>query len=111
MAVLVSDFGAIGTVGLEAMLKSQGLDLQTSTVTEEDALARVSAGKAEVVVLDSRLPHALEKAARITADADVRVIVCSLDDTTMVVFPGQGAAPYEATLDPTRLAAALREGA
>lgn len=109
MAVLVGDFGAIGTVGLEAMLKSQGLDLQTSTVAEEDVLAKVSG--AEVVVLDSRLPHALEKAARITADADVRVIVCSLDDTTMVVFPGPGVAPYEAPLDPTRLAAAVREGA
>jgi len=111
VAVLVGDFGAIGTVGLEAILKSQGLDLQTSTVAEEDVLAKVSGGTTEVVVLDSRLPHALEKAARITADADVRVIVCSLDDTTMVVFPGPGVAPYEAPLDPTRLAAAVREGA
>jgi DNA-binding NarL/FixJ family response regulator len=111
VAVLVGDFGTIGTVGLEAMLESQGLNLETSTVAEEDLLAKVSAGTTEVVVLDSGIPHALETAARITAEhTDVRVIVCSLDDTTMMVFSGQGAAPYEAPLDPPRLAAAVREG-
>ena len=110
MTVLVGDFGAIGTAGVEAMLASQGLHLETSTVAEEDVLAKVSAGTTEVVVLESSMPHALETAARIADEhKHLRVIVCSLDDTTMLVFPGQGATPYEARLDPPKLAAAIRE--
>jgi 8-oxo-dGTP pyrophosphatase MutT (NUDIX family) len=37
------------------------------------------------------------------------VIVCSLDETTMLVYPGGRAEPFEAPLDPPRLAAAIRE--
>ncbi len=110
MAVLVGDFGAIGTIGLAAMLEAQGLDLQTTAVAPDDELSYVTAGETEVVVVDRGLPRALETAARIaTEHEDVRVIVCSLDSTKMLVYPGHGAPPYEATLDPARLAAAIRE--
>ena len=92
------------------MLEAQGLEFETSTLAADDVLAKVEAGETEVVVLDGDMPQAFETASRIAAEhADVRVIVCSLDDTTMVVFPGQGAAAYETPLDPPRLAAAIRE--
>jgi len=110
VAILVGDFGAIGTVGLGAMLEAQSLNLETSTVAAEDVPARLAAGGTEVVVLDSGMSQARETAARIAAEhADVRVIICSLDDTTMLVYPGHGEAPYEAPLDPARLAAAIRK--
>ena len=111
MAVLVGDFGAIGTVGLEAMLESQGLDLQTTTIVDgDDDISYVTPGETEVVLLDRGLPRSLETAAQIAArHPDVRVIVCSLDETTMLVYPGSGAEPFEAPLDPQRLAAAIRE--
>ena len=108
VAVLVGDFGAIGTVGLGAMLESQGLDLQTTTIASGEDLAIPD--ETEVVLFDRGMPEALETAAQLAADrADVRVIVCSLDDTTMLVYPGHGAAPYEAPLDPRRLAETIRE--
>ena len=108
--VLVGDFGAIGTVGLGAMLDAEGLDFETSGRSAEDVLARLSAGDADVVVLDRHMPQALSTAARIAADHDeVLVIVCSLDDTTMLVFPGGGEPAYEAPLDPPRLAAAIKD--
>ena len=111
MAVLVGDFGAIGTVGLEAMLESQGLDLQTTTIVDsDDDISYVTPGETEVVLLDRGMPRSLETAARIAArHPDVRVIVCSLNETTMLVYPGGGAEPFEAPLDPPRLAAAIRE--
>jgi DNA-binding NarL/FixJ family response regulator len=110
VAVLVGDFGAIGTVGLGAMLEAQGLDLQTTTIAAGDDFSDAIPDETEVVVLDRSMPRVLETAARIAADhADMRVIVCSLDDTTMLVYPRHGAAPYEAPLDPSRLAAAIRE--
>jgi DNA-binding NarL/FixJ family response regulator len=111
VAVLVGDFGTIGTAGLGAMLESQGLDLRTVTLTADD-LSHVIAAETKAVVLDRGLPDALETAERVAAQfPDVRVIVCSLDTTTMLVYPGHGAQPYESSLDPTRLAAAIRERA
>jgi DNA-binding NarL/FixJ family response regulator len=111
VAVLVGDFGAIGTVGIGAMLESQGLDLQTTTIVGGgDNVSYVTPGETEVVLLDRGLPHSLETAAQIAArHPDVRVIVCSLDETTMLVYPGGRAEPFEAPLDPPRLAAAIRE--
>lgn len=108
--VLVGDFGAIGTVGLGAMLDAEGLEFELSGLAAGDVLARVAAGETEVVVLDREMPEVLGTAARITAEhTEVLVIVCSLDETTMSVYPGGGAA-YEAPLDPLRLAAAIRSG-
>ena len=110
VAVLVGDFGAIGTVGLGAMLESQGLDLEATTIVDGGDDASYVTSETEVVVLDRAMPSSPEIAARIAAGhPDVRVIVCSLDETTMLVYPGGGAAPYEAPLDPPRLAAAIRE--
>ena len=105
--VLVGDFGGIGTVGVGVMLQAQGVEFETS---EGDVVSKVAAGETDVVVLDRGMPEALETAARIAAEHDdVRVIVCSLDDTSMLVFPGHGAPAYDAPLDPPRLAAAIRE--
>jgi DNA-binding NarL/FixJ family response regulator len=110
VAVLVGDFGAIGAVGLGAMLESEGLDLQTTTIVDGDDISYVTPGETKVVVLDRGMPRSLEIAAQIAAQhPDVRVIVCSLDETTMLVYPGGGAPPSEAPLDPSRLAAAIRE--
>jgi DNA-binding NarL/FixJ family response regulator len=110
VAVLVGDFGAIGAVGLGAMLESEGLDLRTTTIAEGDDVSYVTPGETEVVLLDRGMPHSLETAAHIAAQhPDVRVIVCSLDETTMLVYPGGGAEPFETVLDPPRLAAAIRE--
>lgn len=110
VAVLVGDFGAIGTVGIGAMLEAEGLDLQTTTIVDGDDISYVTPGETEVVVLDRNMPRSLETAAQIAArHPEVRVIVCSLDETTMLVYPGGGAPPFEAQLDPPRLAAAIRE--
>lgn len=110
VAVLVGDFGTIGTVGLGAMLETQGLGLQTRAVESGDDLSYVTPGETQVVVLDRGMPDAEQTAARIAAEhPEVRVIVCSLDDTTMLVYPGSDAPPYEAPLDLPRLAAAIRE--
>lgn len=106
--VLVADFGAIGAVGLGALLEAEGVDFETAGPTTKDVLAKVVAGETEVVVLDRDTPYAPGAAARIAAEhEDVRVIVCSLDATTMSVYPGHRRAAYEAPLD--RLAAAIRE--
>ena len=110
VAVLVGDFGAIGTVGIGAMLESEGLDLRTTTIVDGEDISYVKPGETEVVVLDRNMPRSLETAALIAAEhPDVRVIVCSLDETTMLVYPGGGAPPFEAPLDPPRLAAAIRD--
>jgi len=111
VAVLVGDFGAIGTVGIRAMLESAGLDLRTTTIVDgDDDISYVTPGETEVVLLDRGMPRSLETAAQIAAEhPDVRVIVCSLDETTMLVYPMGGAPPFEAPLEPARLAAAVRE--
>jgi len=110
VVVLVGDFGTVGTAGLEAMIEAQGLGLTTRTLPVQEIASGVSEGGTRVVVLDGGMPDARETALRIGVEhADIRVIVCSLDDTTMLVFPGRGEAPYEAPLDPPRLAAAIGE--
>ena len=108
--MLVGDFGAIGGVGLEAMLDAEGLEFETNGSTARELIERVVEGETEVVVLDRQMPHALAAAEQILAEhAEVRVIVCSLDGTTMSVFPGRGADAYESPLDGPRLAAAIRK--
>jgi len=108
--VLVGDFGAIGSVGLGAMLDAEGLAFETARPTAGELLARVAEGETDVVVLDRKMRHALGAAATIAAEhSHVRVIVCSLDDTMMSVFPEQGGPAYEAPLDPPRLASAIRK--
>ncbi len=108
--VLVGEFGAIGAVGLGAMLDDEGLEFELSGLTAGDVLAKVAAGETEVVVLDREMPHALGTAARIAAEhAEVRVIVCSLDDTTMSVYPGRAARRTRPRSTRRRLAAAIQE--
>jgi DNA-binding NarL/FixJ family response regulator len=109
--VLVGEFGAIGAVGLGELLDAEGLEFVLSGLTARGVLAKVAEGETEVVVLDREMPQARGTAERIAAEhAGVRVIVCSLDDTTMSVYPGRGGEAYEAPLDPPRLAAAIRSG-
>jgi DNA-binding NarL/FixJ family response regulator len=106
--VLVGDFGAIGAVGLRIMLDAEGVEFETSGPTAGDVLASVVPGETEVVVLDREMPDAVTAAARLAAEhPEVRVIVCSLDDTTMWVYPGDIGAAYGAPLDPPRLAAVI----
>jgi hypothetical protein len=110
VAVLVGDFGAIGAVGFSEMLETHGLNLEFVTVASDDVFERMAEGDVDVVFVDRSLGNAVETAAGFSAEhAEVRVIVCSLDDTTMLVFPGSGETPYEAPLSPSALAAALRE--
>lgn len=102
--IVIGEFGPIGAAGLGAMLDTEGLEFERAGAAESLAT------DTEVVVLDRELPQALEAAAQVAAERpDVRVILCSLDDTTMSVYPEHGGAPYEAPLDASRLAAAIRE--
>lgn len=88
------------------MLDTEGLAFEAAG----ELSASVADAETEVVVLDRQMPRALDAAAQVTAQRpDVRVILCSLDDTTMSVFPEHGGTPYEAPLDAPRLAAAIRE--
>lgn len=106
--IVIGEFGPIGAAGLGAMLDTEGLEFETAGVAASGLLA----ADAEVVVLDRELPQALDTAAQVAAERpDVRVILCSLDDTTMSVYPEHGGTPYEAPLDAPRLAAAIRERA
>ena len=108
--IVVGEFGPIGAVGLGIMLDAEGLEFETTGVAERELLATVADEETEVVVLDREMPQALRAAAQVAAERpDVRVILCSLDDTTMSVYPEHGGAPYEAPLDAPRLAAAIRE--
>ena len=103
--IVIGEFGPIGAAGLGAMLDTEGLEFETAGATDG-----LLATDAEVVVLDRELPQARDTAAQVAAERpDVRVILCSLDDTTMSVYPEHGGAPYEAPLDAPRLAAAIRE--
>jgi DNA-binding NarL/FixJ family response regulator len=108
--VLIADFGGIGGVGLESLLRAEGLDFETCRPTAGGLIADVVARRPDVVVLDRQMPQAFETAERIAAaHPRVRVVVCSLDDTVMSVFPPDGADAYESPLDAPRLAAAIRE--
>ena len=105
--VLVGDFGPIGRLGLRSLLGSGQFEFANGGNADE-VLARVVEGETEVVVLDRRMPEGPTAVARIAAEhPDVKVIVCSLDESTMSVFPAHGAAAYESPLNAERLAAAM----
>jgi DNA-binding NarL/FixJ family response regulator len=107
--VLLVDSGGVGTLGLRDALDAEDFEIETDHATLDEVLQRLTRDETDVVVLDLELEHAIVAAERIAAEhPSVKVIVCSLDEPTMRVFPAWGSAPYEAPLDPDLLAAAVR---
>jgi DNA-binding NarL/FixJ family response regulator len=107
--VLLVDSGGIGTLGLRDSLDAEGFEIDTDHSTLDDVLQHLSEDGPDVVILDLETERAIFAAERIAAEhPPIKVIVCSLDEPTMRVFPAWGGAPYEAPLDPDLLAAAVR---
>jgi DNA-binding NarL/FixJ family response regulator len=107
--VLLVDSGGVGTRGLRDALSAEGFELDSDDAPIDDVLDALALDAPDVVVLDLETDDALAAAERIASEhPSVKVIVCSLDEPTMRVFPAWGGAPYEARLDPDRLAAAVR---
>jgi hypothetical protein len=110
--VVVGDFGAVGAAGLVAMLEAEGIAVAATGLDTRELVAKVDAGEADVVIVDRQASQSEPAAERIAAERpDVRVIACSLDETTMLVYPSNGGPPHVAPLDPPRLASAVRERA
>lgn len=107
--VLLVDSGGVGTLGLRESLAAEGIEIETNEAPLEDVLERLSPDEPDVVILDLDVEHAIAAAERIAIEhPQVKVIVCSLDEPRMRVFPAWGGRPYEAPLDPDRLATAVR---
>ena len=107
--ILLLGSGSVGTLGLRNSLAVEGFDIQTYESALDDVIERVSIDEPDVVILDVESEHANAAFERIAAaHLGVKVIICSLDEPNMPVFPAWGGMPYDSPLDPDRLAAAVR---
>jgi DNA-binding NarL/FixJ family response regulator len=109
--ILIGDFGAIGGLGLREFLDDEGFTVVTNGATANEVLESLDDGEADVdvVVLDRHMPGVAGATERIGREhPDVKVILCSLDEPTMHVFPAWGGVSYESPLDADRLVLAVR---
>ena len=106
--VLMGDFGALHRLGLEQILRVEGIELMDSAGT--DVLTELLEALPDVIVLD------LDKSA--TVDLvhvivhrfpAVKVVACSSSHPTMRVFPPLHYGEfYESDLDPALLTSAVQ---
>jgi DNA-binding NarL/FixJ family response regulator len=107
--ILIGDFGAIGGLGLREFLDAEGFSVVTNGATADEVLESLEYDEADVVVLDRQMPDVAGATERIGEEhPDIKVILCSLDEPTMRVFPAWGGASYEWPLDADRLVLAVR---
>jgi DNA-binding NarL/FixJ family response regulator len=86
--VLLGDFGAIARLGLREFLDEDGVDVVAENSPFEDVLGRLNQVRPDVVLVDLDTEGGIEVAARIsTTYPAVKVIACSSEEPTMLVFP------------------------
>ena len=104
----MGDFSALHRVGLEDILRGEGIELVATTAA--DVLGRLVEVLPDVIVLDLDLADTPELVDRIVHQfPKVKVLACSSAQPMMRVYPplhyGES---YLTDLDPARLTSAIR---
>lgn len=106
--VLMGDFSALHRVGLEDILRADGIELVATT--SADLLGRLVEVLPDVIVLDLDLADTPALVDRIVHQFPrVKVLACSAEQPMMRVYPplhyGES---YQSDLDPAQLTSAIR---
>ncbi|MGN9911801.1 hypothetical protein ACTMTJ_30105 [Phytohabitans sp. LJ34] len=106
--VLMGDFGALHRVGLEDILRVDGIELVETTAA--DVLGRLVEVLPDVVVLDLDQSDTAELVARIVHQfPKVKVLACSSEQPMMRVYPPLHYGEFYLTdLDPALLTSAVQ---
>ncbi|GAA0897524.1 hypothetical protein [Virgisporangium aurantiacum] len=107
--VLMGDFSALHRLGLQDILRSDGIELVEAA--DADVVDRLVEALPDVIVLDLDQHHVLDLVYRIVYQfPSVKVVACSSAQPLMRIFPplhyGES---YTTDLDPALLASAVQK--
>lgn len=107
--VLIGDFGVIARLGLREFLRERGFEVVAEKEAADGIIDRLTSVRPDVVVLDLDTDSARGLAARITSDfPSIKVVICSVEEPTMWVFPPfHHGEYYTSALSPALLAEAI----